>query len=568
MRMIRFIYIALFTLLFLYPDSTEAQRRVRVPQGFGTLNETIRNDTTTGGVRIDPNTIYVLQRGGVYLLSGSIIVSNFNLNLEAEDGDGPRPFVQMGFLEGNPQIQETFQCSRNITLKSIHVTNYTELGSYIDRVIVLSAPNIRAEVTDCIIDRAGQTMFRIVGGGTKIYMRNSVVSRMGRPSNPDNGRVIDNRTVVVDSLVMENNTFYDVTSRIVREGGGTFKYLKMNQNTLVNSGQRLLSLGVISQFSFTNNIVINPRFLGNSSTDAVPAIEFTAGASPQIQIANNNFYYETEILQLWQQISQSAPPVVLTANQTYVSNTITEPLSLVNRPLPPVEIARQLVLFGQSSNVPDWDWTAVNVSRPWELDALGFHNFGYPSSSASYSASSTSEPLGDLRWHTGFEVTANLQALIKKALQSIAEYQNNPVIGFGTAELASLQSAISAAQSTASNAGSSRSQTGTAYSTLAAALAAFNASLLITEVDENKSNAIVFYPNPSRDFIVISPTIKSKQVKSIFITSADGRTVLSKFINESVNENIDIRNLEAGLYVVRLYTGNGTFLQQKLIKTP
>jgi hypothetical protein len=537
-----------------------------VPQGFGTLNEAIRNDTTAGGARIDPNTIYVLQRGGVYLLSGTIIVSDFNLNLEAEEGNGPRPYVQMGFLEGNATIQETFQCSGNITLKSIHVTNYDEFGLFIDRVIVLSAPNLRAEIHDCIIDRAGQTMFRVVGGGSKINIRNSVVSRMGRPSNPDNGRVIDNRTVVVDSLVIENNSIYDVTSRIVRDGGGSFNYVKINQNTLTNSGQRLLSLGTISNFSFTNNIVINPRFLGNSSTDLVPSIEFTVGATPQIQIANNNLYYETEILQLWQQIGRATPPLVSIANQVYTSNTIVEPLSLFNRPLPPVEIARQLVLFGQSSNVPDWDWTGAVVSNPWELDALGFHSFGYPSTSISYSASTSSEPLGDLRWHTGFEITANLTALIKEALQAIANYQSNPVIGFGAAELASLQSAISAAQTTANNTTSTRSQTATAYSTLATAISAFKASLLITEIEESEQRAMVVYPNPARDFISVPIAVLGKQLKRMLISSARGTTVLSISKDADSFEKIDIRNLEPGLYVIHFYTNEGPFAQQKLIK--
>jgi hypothetical protein len=564
--MIRFTYITITLLFYLCPDYTVAQRRIRVPQGFGTLNETIRNDTTAGGARIDPNTTYVLQRGGVYLLSGSIIVSNFNLTLEAEEGNGPRPYLQMGFLEGNAQIQETFQCSGNITLKSVHVTNYDEFGLFIDRVIVLAAPNLRAEVHDCIIDRAGQAMFRVVGGGSKIYLRNSVVSRMGRPSNPDNGRVIDNRNVVVDTLVMENNSIYDVTSRIVRDGGGSFNYIKINQNTLTNSGQRLLSVGTISNFSFTNNIVINPRFLGNSSTDLVPSIEFTAGAVPQIQIANNNIYYEEEILQLWQQIGQVAPPLVSAGNQTYISNSIAEPLPLLNRPLPPMEITRQLVLFGQSSNVPDWDWTGAVASNPWELNALGFHNFGYPSTSISYSASTTSEPLGDLRWHTGFEITANLAALIKEAFQAITNYENNSVIGFGAAELASLQSAISAAQTTANNTTSTRSQTATAYSALASALSALKASLLITEIEESEQRAMAVFPNPASDFISVPVAVLGKQLKRILISSARSTTVLSISKDADSFEKIDIRNLEPGLYVIHFYTNEGPLAQQKLIK--
>jgi hypothetical protein len=102
--------------------SVEAQRRVIVPEGFGTLNEIIRKDTIAGGLRKDPNTVYVLRRGGVYSLSGTILASGFHLQLEAEYGPGPKPFVRMGFLEGGTSVEEVFEVRGNITLRDIHLT--------------------------------------------------------------------------------------------------------------------------------------------------------------------------------------------------------------------------------------------------------------------------------------------------------------------------------------------------------------------------------------------------------------------------------------------------------------
>ena len=59
-----------------------------VAQGYETLNLAVSGDTP------NPNRVYRLERGGVYLLNGAVSgLDDQTLRIVAADGDGPRPQV-------------------------------------------------------------------------------------------------------------------------------------------------------------------------------------------------------------------------------------------------------------------------------------------------------------------------------------------------------------------------------------------------------------------------------------------------------------------------------------------
>ena len=59
----------LFTVM-LFSTTIFAQREVIVAPGFGTIGTAILGDTTSIGERVDTNTVYLLERGGLYILDG------------------------------------------------------------------------------------------------------------------------------------------------------------------------------------------------------------------------------------------------------------------------------------------------------------------------------------------------------------------------------------------------------------------------------------------------------------------------------------------------------------------
>jgi Secretion system C-terminal sorting domain len=563
----RTLFPLVFLLLIIQLDGL-SQRRVIVPEGFGTLNEIIRKDTIAGGARKDPNTIYVLRRGGVYILSGTILTSGFTLSLEAEKGTGPRPYVVMGFLEGGTQVEECFEVRGNVSFRSIHLTAINELNTYVARVLSASSPNLRISLHDCLVDGSGQTFLRINSPGCKVYMINTTISRMGRPSNPDNGRIIDDRGNQIDSVVVENNTWYNVTSRIIRDGGSEIKYVKLNQNTFVNVGQRLAAVGPVNQLIFTNNVIVNPRFLGNSATSPIVSLEFSpTGANPVINLNNNNIYYDAEVLNAWQTIrdaglSRLEPPFVVAANQSFLNSAVgilREPLNFTTRPTPPSAFILESEL-GSGSSIADWDWAGPNNSKPWEFNGLAYHNFSYPTNAASFTGSSKGEPLGDLRWFPNYEVAGTVIDLAKQAQQLIAREQNNPVIGSNATALSALQAAIANALTVSANAASSGIQLATARNTLQQAMNAFQASLIITAL-ENEQPVIELFPNPVADNLTIKTSSSSL---SVVLLSSNGQEI-ERANAFGAELTLSLHHLSQGLYLVRVQTPAGVYVK-KIIK--
>lgn len=548
------------------------QRRVRVPEGFGTLNEAIRNDTTANGQRKDPNTVYVLKRGGVYVLSGTIQASGFNLNLEAEAGDGPRPYVLMGFLTGAAQVEESIKIFNNLSMKSVYLTNINEFNTYIGRMISVDSPDSRLEFYDCIFDGSGQTFIRLNSAGSKIYMRNCTVSRMGRPSNPDNGRVIDDRGNQVDSIVVENNTWYNITSRVIRDGGAEIDYARFNQNTFVNIGQRFAAIGAVNKLIFTNNIIVNPRFYGNSPTSSTVSLEFSAtGESPLINLNYNNIFYTSDILSVWDEVSQQQttpivkPPIVTPENQPLLDAAVgilDEALAFTSGPVSPVEIIR-ISELGTGSTVPDWDWTGAINTLPWQLNAIAYHNFSYPNSSQSFTGSDTNEPLGDLRWFPQFDITWNLEALIREAESLILAYSENAVIDSNPTALSMLEAQIADSKLVANDPGTTRAQTAASINELKAAIQDFKNSFVITQLEDRWQEEFRVFPNPAQNFLYV-PNLTGR-IDEITIVNPSGQPLLSQAVGTGVL-HIDITQVKSGLLIIQFKNQNRVLATQKLIK--
>ncbi len=549
-----------FFLVFAGMHAVQAQRRVIVPEGFGTLNEIIRKDTLAGGVRKNPNTVYVLKRGGVYALSGTILTSGFHLRLEAEEGTGPRPFVRMGFLEGGTQVEEIFEVRGDLTFRGIHFTAINEFNTYIARLVSASSPGLRLRFYDCFIDGSGQTFLRINSSGCKVYMLNSTISRMGRPSNPDNGRVIDDRGNPIDSIVVENNTWYNITSRVIRDGGAEINYVKLNQNTFVNVGQRFAAIGQVNVLELTNNIIVNPRFLGNSTTSPIVSLEFTPfGPNPRVNLSHNNFYFEREVTNAWATLTSQGtarvpPPLVVAANQSFVNTSvglISEPLAFTARPMPPTQFII-LSESGQGSTVPDWDWTGAATSNPWELNALAYHNFSYPISANSFRASSKGEPLGDLRWFPNYEVAWSVMDLVQQALALVKREQDNPVITADATALNALQSQITAAASVAGDPRSSGIALATARNSLRQSMQSFRASLVITATPK-QDIAFVAFPNPCQDQLLVRLSTVQKVTAIVFSITAQP---VARIESNGQDIQIDTRGWTPGIYVLEVRTAS------------
>jgi len=209
MKKIYFKFSLVFVSLAFMTMNTNAQTRyVDVPPGVGTLNDSINGDTLANGERNDPdNTVYRLERGleAYYLLNGSI-ENRFPLTIVAADGDGARPFLQPNVVAD--ASSRPFRVRDNITLMGLHVTGMDNGGGLTTRMLRCSADDITVTVDDCWFDKDGQSFIRCDNPGITFKITNSVISNIGHPSSPNNGRGIDDRGNAIDTVIFENNTFY------------------------------------------------------------------------------------------------------------------------------------------------------------------------------------------------------------------------------------------------------------------------------------------------------------------------------------------------------------------------
>jgi len=416
------IGLSAFALIMAISPALIAQRTVTVDQGFGTLNTAIDSDTTATGARVDSSTVYVLSSGGTYLLDGSIEHRGFHLIIVAEEGYTQRPKLIPAVGDGGGS-DRPFRPRGDLSLKGLYITGEDEQQGLNTRIIRVSANDVTISLDDCHLDKDGQTAFRIDGSGVNLYLVNSIVSNIGPTSSPNNGRVIDERGNDMGTLYIENSTFYNLTSQVLRDDGGIILNAYINQNTFYNTGiNTTIELGAVVDARVLNNLFYNTNFYGyntNGDDPATSQISMAELSAEQVTefgeqtaaITNNNFFLDPAIIAAYPD-SIKAPENLNAIAASFVSAAdsatfVNEMLSFTNAPATPSNI------------VSSW-WTTPDGDQP-EFDVAGEpFDFTYASSTSS-TAGTTNQQLGSLNWFgvntstneeisllpTGFELNGN-----------------------------------------------------------------------------------------------------------------------------------------------------------------
>jgi hypothetical protein len=409
-------------MLLIVPVLVLAQRTVHVQPGFGTLNRTIMGDTTSTGARVDANTVYVLQRGGEYILDG-LLEHRFPLTMVASSGTGPRPRILLGVPSGGVAPEQTLRPRANLTIRGLYITALDELGGLQFRIIRMSENNIRVIVEDCHLDRASQAGFRFDGTNIKLYFYRSIISNIGTMASPDNGRGFDDRGNDIDTLIIENSTFYNLTSRVIRDGGGIIRYGKMNHNTMHNIGQFGTSFGQSREAYFTNNMVVNAAFLGNPpgfTREVVGVDTLATGGTLRIVIKNNNFYSDPAIAQAYADSVKPAPlfdatALAFIAKNGHAATNTTEAITFTKAPAHP----RDAII--------SYYRNPAGTHPPLDTVQEASFRFDYPSTRASYTGSEMRQPIGALTWFNQAIIPTSVERLegaIPERFELFANYPN------------------------------------------------------------------------------------------------------------------------------------------------
>ena len=514
------IFILLLQTLLL--SEIQAQREVIIlPDSVGALNNAILGDTTANGERIDPNTVYILKRNGIYKTSGEIQNRGYKLTIKAEPGEGSMPFIQPTAPTGG-ESSRVFTAIDDLSLEGIYLTNVDDFGRYLERMIRINADSVTVSANNCWFDGAGQSLFRLDNTGIKVYLRNSIVSHIGRTFVPNNGRVIDIRENS-DSVVVQNCTLYNITSRLLRMSEGRYlTYAEFDHNTIMNIAQRGISFDQSIVMKLTNNIFINPGFLGTARVSEIIELEDLPtqiadliqqqGLTRQIDIGHNLFY-TTELMQNYRDTLADQPfyagdlfdllreqPEGPDSTQLVTNLTFSQPIRFKNPP----EVSRAVVegmIFDEffaenpdNGTAPNWDlfgspfnlMVDQRLTIPWDIP----YSFSYSPNSFAATAATDGGPLGDRNWA--------LEAL------DIVLFNTNP------------------------------------------------------EVENN----FIIYPNPANDIIYLK--LLPERVKNIRMFNISGQVVLSK--KDYYKNAVNIGKIPSGLYLMEIMDTNNKKFRHKLIK--
>jgi hypothetical protein len=291
---------------------SHAQRIVNVPEGIGTLEQTINADSTNR--KGDPSTVYVLARNGYY---GTLVSlqNTDHVYIRAAYGTGAMPYIRPS-LPTVGSATRPFAPKGNLTLRGVYIVakdDHPTAPTQIISCIRPTAAGLRIVVDSCHIDQDGGSAVRLDNGNNRVFLTNSILSNFG-DMNSANGRVIDTRGVNQDTLVIQNCIIYNVTEKLVRTGTegatGTSTYFAIDHNTIINCPYNTqFNFGKAKAGRFTNNLMYNAACTGDTSTTGGWLMADPRTDVPQsIVVANNNYYIDSAITNAYAGI---APPFSL-----------------------------------------------------------------------------------------------------------------------------------------------------------------------------------------------------------------------------------------------------------------
>ncbi len=377
-------------LLFILPGLNYSQTYIDVAPGFGTLNNAISNNT-------NPNATFRLQRGdtAIYLLNGSIS-NTIPLHIEAAEGSGAIPKLIPGVgSSGSSDI--AFRIKADLFLKNVYVTGMDAAGALKAQILRDQADEIKIFADSCFFENSAQSFIRTDNQMADIHITNSIIRNcLGDYAN---GRGIDDRGNNMDTLYLENNTFYNISSRVLRDGGGWINYVYVNHNTFVDLGKYIMAIGECPTVVFTNNLAINCGFVGHnqSSTGALVNLNSLTsavfdGRKQSVEAHNNNFASDPLL-------ANNYPDTV-----TVLPDFNTQMLAAMDSSGFDTANFSELVKF--KSKLPAVDtiitgyWAAGgnDAYAASGLQVTGSFDFSYPTNTKSYTGGSDGKPVGALTW--------------------------------------------------------------------------------------------------------------------------------------------------------------------------
>ncbi|MDR9409283.1 MAG: T9SS type A sorting domain-containing protein [Balneolaceae bacterium] len=266
-RIIALAFVWLTTMTGL--QTVEAQRYVEIESDnliqavVNNMVETIDEDQGERDAAFadGTQTIYKLECEGTYWNIGSIENEGWHLWIEGPDpAECDQPPLVRPAVDDFGGSERLFRPRDNFTIKNVYLSHMTEAQAKERNVIRMTADNIRVLVDRLWMDWDGQSFYRFDNQGITLHVTNTQHRNLGDESSAGNGRWFDTRGNQVDTVTINNSTFYNTVARTIRTDGGVTNYLELNHVTSVWGNG--MELGRVLDAQITNNIFQFHRFRG------------------------------------------------------------------------------------------------------------------------------------------------------------------------------------------------------------------------------------------------------------------------------------------------------------------
>ncbi len=233
------------------------------------LRDAILNDKTPPAGRV-----YKLQKGGFYWIANKIEPGTRVLRLV---GETPNPkdalqnpaVLQIVKRADGSSLDRMMQLTEGVVFKNLYITGRDgdNTQTYY-QTIQSDANNSKYTFDNCIFERSNFAPIAWTGKGNKIFITNCKFRNLvGQPSTQQwEGRGMS-MWADQDTIIVENNTFFNVGMTPFQVEGGAAKYIRFNHNTLVNIGRMINQTSYLREGYFTNTLLVNGFFHGEGDAD-------------------------------------------------------------------------------------------------------------------------------------------------------------------------------------------------------------------------------------------------------------------------------------------------------------
>jgi len=237
------------------------------------LRLAIAADTSADGSRANPNRVYKLRRGGFYWNDETIENPGWHLRIVGEDPDPNDPNAFPAVLQQVAREDGTLNGrmitgNGSITLKNLYIIGSDDGGAQgsLYQPIQIDASDSRFVIDNCVFERNNFSIIAWTGKNNDIFVTNNIYRNLLEfpPTQMWTGRGLS-IWADQDTVIVENNTFFNVAFTALQIESGIANYLRFNHNTLVNIGRGINTTPWLYKAYFANNLIINGFWDGEAS---------------------------------------------------------------------------------------------------------------------------------------------------------------------------------------------------------------------------------------------------------------------------------------------------------------